>query len=136
MLYRLRSTAFIAQLRILGKMLRREEHPNLILIERFLKNKSGLTSYDLSKLLGINVRNVRPYLTILHNRKKIYIADWKTPRLKRGPKIPVWGLNEFEEIDEPYPERIDPKITQQNTRKRNAIKSTTARLATGAALRG
>lgn len=88
-------------------MRKREEQPVLTLIERFLQDKGSLTSYDIAKLLGIHVRNVRPYMKILHERKVIFIQDWKTPKGANGKKIPVWRIDECKEgDDEPYPKPI------------------------------
>lgn len=119
-------------------MRKREEQSALTLIERFLKDKGGLTSYKLAELLGINIRNVRPYMKILHERKTVYIEDWKTPKLGHGPKVPVWGLNEFGTIeDEPYPKPVSPQVRARIKRKRkNANVTIKTSVGTGATLRG
>lgn len=118
-------------------MRRREEQSALALIERFLKDKGGLTSYQLAELLGINIRNVRPYMKILHERKTVFVEDWKTPKLGHGPKVPVWRLNEYGDgEDEPYPKATSPQARARIYRKRrNANVQFKASFGTGATLR-
>jgi len=118
-------------------MRKREEQSALALIERLLKDKGGLTSYQLAELLGINIRNVRPYMKILHDRKTVFIQDWKTPKHGHGPKIPVWRLDEYDDgDDEPYPKPICPQQRARIYRKRkNANVAIKASFGTGATLR-
>lgn len=118
-------------------MRKREEQAALILIKRFLKEKGGLTSYQLAELLGINVRNVRPYVTILHDRKRIFVEHWKTPKTGHGPKVPVWRLDEIGDCeDEPYPKPLSPQERARIKRKRkNANVAIKASVATGTTLR-
>lgn len=98
-------------------MRRRSEQPALILIVRFLKEKRGLTSYQLAELLGITVRNVRPYMKILHAQKKVFIEGWKKKR--NGPLIPIWRLDEIGDCeDEPYPKTLKPVERIRILRKR------------------
>lgn len=110
-------------------MRRREEQSALTLIERFLKDKGGLTSYQLAELLGIHVRNVRPYMKILHDRKTVFIQAYKTPKHGHGPKVPVWRLDEYDDgDDEPYPKPTSPQQRARIYRKR---KNANVQLKTG-----
>ncbi len=100
-------------------MRKREEQAVLVLIERLMKGKSGLTAYQLAERLGINVRNVRPYMKILHAAKSVFVEDWKTPKLGHGPKIPVWRWNDYGDCeDEPYPKAVPHKERAKLKRKR------------------
>jgi predicted ArsR family transcriptional regulator len=98
-------------------MRRREEQAALILIVRFLKEKGGLTSYQLAEQLGLNVRNVRPYMKILHTQNKVFIEGWK--KRSNGPLIPIWRLDEIGDCeDEPYPKALTPAERVRILRKR------------------
>ena len=116
-------------------MRKRNEQPALILIVRFLKEKGGLTSYQLAELLGLNVRNVRPYMKILHAERKVFIEGYK--KQSNGPLIPIWRLDEIGDCeDEPYPKALTPAERVRILRKRkNANVAIKASFATGAAVR-
>lgn len=116
-------------------MRKREEQPALKLIERYTKAR-GLTCYELAELLKINVRNVRPYLKILAEQKRVFVEDWKASKNGKGSKIAVWRLNEYEDESEPYPK--PPSCAERNRiyRKRKHEHSKfEACVGTGAAFR-
>lgn len=119
-------------------MRKREEQSALVIIEQLMKGKGGFTAYKLAELLGLNVRNVRPYLKILHQRKAVFVEDWKTPKLGHGPKVPIWRWNDYGDgEDEPYPKAVPHKERAKLKRKRrNANVQLKASVGTGTTLRG
>ena len=64
----------------------REEQPVIELILRDIEDGPA-TAKDLEESMGVNRRNIRPYIKILHQFKKIHIGGWEQ---RTGPALPVW----------------------------------------------
>lgn len=66
----------------------RAEQPVIPLILRDLESGPA-TVRDLEESIGINRRNLRPYLKMLKQEGKVNIVDWEQ---RTGPALPVYGL--------------------------------------------
>lgn len=91
----------------------RNEQPAVKLILRALET-DDLTAYELSECIGINIRNVRPYMKLLKDQKLVHVLKYECHG--NGPKVPRWSLG-----DEPsagYPARRTHAEQQRITRAR------------------
>ena len=66
----------------------RIEQPVITLILRDLKYGPA-TVHELRTITGIHIRNLREYLKLLKDMKKIRIIGYER---RTGPPLPVWGL--------------------------------------------
>lgn len=93
----------------------RPEQPPVALILKHLE-KDDATVYDLEPVLGINRRNIRPYMRLLHEQRAIHIDRWECHG--NGPKVAVWGLGDHP--DATYPRMRTAAETQRLVRARRA----------------
>lgn len=93
----------------------------MALILRHLE-KDDASVYDLEPVLGLNRRNIRPYLTLLHDQRAIHIDRYECHG--NGPKVPVYGLGDFP--DAPYPRRRTGAEQQRLNRARQAWRKVAA----------
>jgi hypothetical protein len=66
----------------------RAEQPIPKLILRDLE-LGPATVVDLEETVGINRKNLRPYLKMLHESEAIRVVGWEQ---KTGPALPVYGI--------------------------------------------
>lgn len=76
----------------------RNEQPVVTLILRALQAKP-LTIYGLEPVIGITRRNLREYMKLLKEEKRIYVFRYETHG--HGPKVPVYALGDH--ADAVYP---------------------------------
>lgn len=94
----------------------RAEQPTLKLILRYL-GEGPATAYELAARLRMTVRNTRPYLHILLERRDVFIRDY-APR--PGKKVPIYQVDKYGDgEDEPYPDAIPAKIRARRYRARH-----------------
>lgn len=95
----------------------RAEQPAITLILRMLE-ESELSAYVLAQRLGIDVRNTRQYMALLHQDRKVHIAAWEKAGIHgNGPPVPVWALGKG--IDAQRPIAMDRKTQMARFRARS-----------------
>lgn len=96
----------------------RAEQPTLVLILRYL-SEGPATAYELAARLRLTVRNTRPYLRILLERRNVFVRDY-APARNPGKKVPVYQVDKYGDgEDEPYPDAIPAKIRARRYRARH-----------------
>ena len=65
----------------------RKEQPVRTLILRDLSDGPA-TVRDLEESIGVDRKNLRPYLKDLHTEKLIHVCDWEQ---RTGPALPVYA---------------------------------------------
>ena len=91
----------------------RVEQPILILLLRELDAGRTLDLHRAAELTGLSVRNIRPYLKLLHDAKKTHILRWAFSG--RGPRYPVYAAGECD--DTPYPDTRLEKARRRRARR-------------------
>lgn len=76
----------------------RVEQPVAKLILSALVKYPQLTAYQLADIIKIDVRNIRYYLKILKDQRRIYITRYL--KGQRGPAVPVWKLDLYGDSDD------------------------------------
>ena len=56
------------------------------------------TVHELSAVTGIHIRNVRHYLSLLKDERKIHIAGWEQ---RTGPALPIYALHARNDVPRP-----------------------------------
>ena len=77
----------------------RAEQPVVALILRDLEFGPA-TVNELEGLLRIKRRNLRPYLVLLHEQRRVHISGWEQ---RTGPALPIWAAGRAP--DKPRPPR-------------------------------
>lgn len=76
----------------------RAEQPVRTLILRDLESGPA-TPYDLAAAIGIHVRNMRPYVKLMHEAGEIHVCDYE--RGHQGPPRRVYAIGQRK--DKPQP---------------------------------
>lgn len=76
-------------------------------------------NHDLADTTGIDIRNVRYYLKLLHAERKIRIGGWEQ---RTGPALPVWHLGSGR--DAPRPPRQSKEVKKWKRKQRNLNRQT------------
>ena len=66
------------------------------------------TIRELEAVTGIHRRNLRHYLALLHEQKRVRICGWEQ---RTGPALPIWAIGDAK--DKPRPARKYVRRGQQ-----------------------
>lgn len=86
------------------------------------------TRAELSRITGLHCETVSRYVTQLHRRRVVWIADWKKNPVN-GNWCPRYALNVHDMKDTPKPAAVDRATIDRQYRGRKQMKMINAMMA-------
>lgn len=81
---------------------------------------SGMTAYDLSRVVGMTVGSVRRYLSEAKEDGQIYVADWYRASARGiGQYMPVYRYGN--KRDKPKPQPVSGADRQKNYKRKSVL---------------
>lgn len=90
----------------------RHEQPVMTILRRAFEAGAELDFRRAAELCGLNVRNARPYLLLLHQElREIHIHRWGFTG--KGPRFPIYAWGEGDDAE-------PPELATEKARRRRA----------------
>lgn len=92
----------------------RNEQPPAVLIKRALAEVGAtIDAAGAAKVAGIQVRNAREYLKLLHGKRQIHVARWGFNG--QGPRFPIFA--DGDGVDAEKPDTARQKAARRRARR-------------------